>query len=98
MSPVDSNVTLAKLLFALPSSDTSDKLLFFMIEQDYNNSNVVFHYSKNNHQKANEVITTLLLFVEGVFGKAVAQEWIMDEAWTLVENYQVARLDPKDGL
>ena len=69
-----------------------------MIEQDYNNADVVFHYSKNNHQRANKVITTLPLFVERVFGKAVAQEWITEEAWTLVENYQVTRINPKDGL
>ena len=98
LSPVDNNVTLAKVLLALPASETSEKPLFYIIKQEYDNAEVIFHYKRSNHQRANEIVTTLPLFIEGVFGREVADEWIMQDAWDQVDNYRMEKIDPKNGL
>ena len=97
-SPVDQNVTLARLLMSLKATSRPGKYLFHMIEQDYDGDALVFHYHKNTHQQAYETITTLPLFVEAVLGKGVAQEWFTEDAWFELDGYKYELVDNQDAL
>ena len=95
-SPVDPNVTLAKLLLSLKSTVRRGKPLFYVIEQQHDNAELVFHFHRSTHQQANQTITTLPLMIEAMFGKVVAEEWFTQDAWYELDDFKCEVVDPDD--
>ena len=95
-SPIDPNVSLACLLLALKATARKGKLLFLALEQEYDNSPVIFHYHCITHQQAHQTITTLPLVISQMFGKPVADAWFNAEAWYDLDKFSSEFVDPDD--
>ena len=96
--PFNENITLARFLCAMTRNDCKGKPLFYALEQDSINEPSTFHFHRKAYQQANELVVTLPLVIEGVFGERVAQKWINEDAWDAVENYSVKKIDPDNPM
>ena len=97
-SPLDQNVTLAKLLMSMRATARQGKQLFLLLEQDHDKGKLIFHFNKNTYQQAFEVISTLPLFIEAVLGEDVAKHWFMEDVWYDLELFKYELVDPLDPM
>lgn len=92
--PNDENINLLKILTSLRSKRFPQRQLFISIEQEYDEGHVLFQYSSEMENEADDIIPVIPLFIKGVFGD-ILKSWFKPSADIGIKGYEFIENDKK---